>query len=238
MPEPDSNESATSSPFELPPLAQLGAVTGRFVHDLANDISSASTLLTLISEPDTPGAPPAKEDLDELTAALERAVTQIHNFGATVRSLRPAPEPHPYSLITQQIQALFEHYQIPYTTAPSLKPETEILCHPTWLLHCLDYAARLQPGKNTAVTLSVVPAKSVTPPADFYSIDKPTQLFQATFQYAGKEASSQLASTTPDNQPYFATHELMRHMRGFLLLASQTERSELSFHLSTLLPLP
>lgn len=231
MSDPDSTEPVPS-PFELPPLAQLGAVTGRFVHDLANDISSAATLMTLIAEPDS-GSAPAKEDLDELNAALERAVTQIHHFGATVRSLRPAPEPVPYSQIEGSIQALGTHHGLSLTVDPSVTPTTLVLCHPSWLLHCLDYTARLHPAPETRVTLSLVPAKSVTPPVDFYSIDKPSHLFSVVIAFPADASIPALNEKKTENQPYFITHELLRHMRGFLLQSRRAGTVELGLYLSS-----
>lgn len=232
MSDPDSNEPVPS-PFELPPLAQLGAVTGRFVHDLANDISSAATLMTLIAEPDS-GNAPAKEDLDELNAALERAVTQIHHFGATVRSLRPPPEPVPYPKIAEQIKSLFTHYGIALTVDPAITNDTEVLCHLTWMLHCLDYAARLYAAPMAQAKISLVPAKSVTPPVDFYSIDKPTHWFEIALSFpATKEAQSPIENSR-ENQPLFVTRELLRHMRGFLLQTTTADSLVLSFYWSSL----
>lgn len=231
MSDSDSNEPVPS-PFELPPLAQLGAVTGRFVHDLANDISSAATLMTLIAEPDS-GNAPAKEDLDELNAALERSVTQIHHFGATVRSLRPPPEPVPYPQIAEQIKSLFTHYGIALTVDPAITDDTEVLCHPTWMLHCLDYAARLYTAPTAQAKISLVPAKSVTPPVDFYSIDKPTHWFEIALSFPAPKEDRSPIENSRENQPLFVTRELLRHMRGFLLQTTTADSLVLSFYWSS-----
>lgn len=220
MPNSDSTEPAAPSSFELAPLSQLGAVTGRFVHDLANEISSAATLMTLIQEPDS-GTTPAKEDLEELNAALERAVTMIHHFGATVRTLRPPPEPIFYAKLAAPIQALFAHHGIALTVDSSVTNETLVLCHPDWLLHCIDYAAISCPGTARSATVSLVPAKSVTPPVDYYSIDKPTHLFAVTVTATPEKATPPPVKTS-ENLPLFVTRELLRHMRGFLLNADGT----------------
>lgn len=215
MPDPAPNDSAAHSPFELTPLAQLGAVTGRFVHDLANDISSAATLMTLISEPDS-GNAPAKEDLEELNAALERAVTLIHHFGATVRTLRPPPEHISFSILRPKIEAFIATIpSITLNIESSPEPDTAIICHPDWLIHCIHYLATLADHRPTQACVAQVSAKDVKPPADYYSIDKATHYLKISL--LSSEPYPITTTNTSENLPLFVTRELLRHMRGFLL---------------------
>lgn len=229
MPKPESGKPESSETFTLSPLAQLGAVTGRFVHDLANEISSASTILTLVQDPEMAGAP-AKEDLDELDAALQRAVTLIHTFGATVRALRPSPEPIPLAELQSKIEAFFSSVTaLPLKSEVSLDPQTAVICNVEWLLHCISYLAAMSKPGNATASLSLVSAKEVKQPADYYSIDRATHYLKIAV--ISDHSMDVPTKPSEDNLPFLVARELLRHMRGFLLYTPQGSGSEFGIYL-------
>lgn len=232
MPKPESKKNESAVPFSLPPLAQLGAVTGRFVHDLANEISSASTILTLIQDPDMAGAPP-KEDLDELDAALQRAVTLIHTFGATVRALRPSPEAIPFEQLQPSFEALAQHHSaVTLNLDDSLSSAGSVICHPDWLMHCVEYGLSAVGHEPRTLSLTLTPAKSVTPPADYYAYDKPTHFLEINI-YAQSAVPAETVTTPPEeNLSYFVVKELLRHMRGFLLKQDSNNKAGYGIYLA------
>jgi hypothetical protein len=217
----DPTPTLPTSPHELPPLAQLGAVTGRFIHDLANEISCAATVASLLCTGEN-NTPPEEEDLKELSAALERSSRLIHQFGATVRSLRPPPQPVPATTLLPEIQKVLVTYPTLKFQPASKAPynTTAVICHPTWLAHCIDFAARAYatlPG--SIVTLDIVPVASVKPPVEYYAYDKPKFYLKIAFIPPKNEIPEDLQNTNPqENLPLFITRELLRHLHGFTLL--------------------
>lgn len=228
-------EQTPRSPFAIAPIAQLGAVTGRFVHDLANEISCAATVMSLVHDIDTDG-PPSKEDLDELNSALERAVALIHRFGGTVRTLRPPPTPISFSELLPKIQELFAHYNsLPLNiSANAPAPDAEIICHPDWLLHCIDYGAQIYSPCSGTATLSLVPADKAKPPVDYYSVDKAPAFLKISFNTSSPvELPTINLSKIDDNLELFIARELLRHMRGFLTIRAEKSQHELGIHVGS-----
>jgi hypothetical protein len=233
------SEESPRSPFSIEPIGQLGAVTGRFVHDLANEISCAATVMSLVHDIETEG-PPSKEDLDELNSALERAVALIHRFGATVRTLRPPPVPIVFSELLPKIREFFSHYKaLPLTLAAKIPdPTDDVVCNAAWLIHCIDYGARLFAPCSGTATLSVVAAAKAKPPVDYYSVDKAPSFLKISFTAANcPDLPTLNLSKIDENMELFITRELLRHMRGFLVIKSEKDHAELSIHLG-LFPKP
>ncbi len=171
--------------------------------------------------------------MDELSAALERASVLIHRFGATVRSLRPPPESIPCAELLPQIKTVIANYPtLTLDLASTMFDSAAATCHLDWLVHCVDYAARLYSSSPGRVTIDIISAKSVTPPVEYYAFDKSKRFLKIAFVGETGEIPEELELTKlEENLPLLVVRELMRHIRGFSLIPSTKNGPEFGIYL-------